>query len=87
MSLSIAELFRSRRRSSSESSHDVAAAMGITRSTSITELNDLAARKKAEVDRLGELERERIQLLYVNLINFVEFHLRWIVFFFSLSFP
>jgi hypothetical protein len=37
--------------------------MGITRMTSITELNDLAVRKKAEVDRLAELERERIQLL------------------------
>ncbi len=55
--------FRSHRRSSSESSDDVASAMGITRMTSITELNDLAVRKKAEVDRLAELERERIQLL------------------------
>lgn len=62
--------FRSHRRSASQSSDDVAAAMGITRLTSITELNDLAARKKAEVDRLAELERERIQLLYVNFIIF-----------------
>ena len=29
----------------------------------MTELMDLTARKKAEVDRLAELERERMQLL------------------------
>jgi hypothetical protein len=59
--------FRTHRRSTSESSNDAhddsALTTGISRLTSITELNDLAIRKKAEVDRLAEIERERIQLL------------------------
>jgi len=44
---------RSRRRSSDDS----------TSIASINELADLTARKKAEVERLAELERERMQLL------------------------
>ena len=50
---------RSRRRSSdsSDDPHDDSAL------ASITELADLTARKKAEVERLAELERERMQLL------------------------
>jgi hypothetical protein len=59
--------YRSHRRSTSESSNDArddsASTTGINRMISMTELNDLTARKKAEVDRLAELERERIQLL------------------------
>lgn len=35
----------------------------MNRTTTIEELVDLAARKKAEVDRLAELEQERMQLL------------------------
>jgi len=60
-------IYRSHRRSTSESSNDAredsTSTTGISRITSITELNDLTVRKKAEVDRLAELERERIQLL------------------------
>jgi hypothetical protein len=37
--------------------------MAIGRMASISELTDLTARKKAEVERLAELERERMQLL------------------------
>ena len=50
---------RSRRRSSGSSNepHDDST------SASISELTDLTARKKAEVERLAELERERMQLL------------------------
>ncbi len=48
--------FRSRRRSSDSSNDE-------TRMASINELTDLTARKKAEVERLAELERERMQLL------------------------
>lgn len=36
---------------------------------SIDELIDLTARKKAEVERLAELERERMQLLYVDVLH------------------
>ena len=35
----------------------------VSRMSSINELTDLTARKKAEVERLAELERERMQLL------------------------
>jgi hypothetical protein len=57
-------VFRSRRRSS-ESSNDGRddSMLAIGRTASISELIDLTARKKAEVDRLAELERERMQLL------------------------
>ncbi len=48
---------RSRRRSSDSSNDDS------THMASIAELADLTARKKAEVERLAELERERMQLL------------------------
>ncbi|CAF0846299.1 unnamed protein product [Adineta ricciae] len=55
---------RSRRRSS-DSSNDARddSALAIGRMASISELTDLTARKKAEVERLAELERERMQLL------------------------
>jgi hypothetical protein len=57
-------IFRSHHRSSSASSDEESSSTrGISRLTSLTELNDLAIRKKAEVDRLAELERERTQLL------------------------
>ena len=49
---------RSHRRRSSNSSNDDSA-----HNTSIDELRDLTARKKAEVERLAELERDRMQLL------------------------
>lgn len=57
-------LFSSRRRSS-DSSNDARddSALAIGRMASISELTDLTARKKAEVERLAELERERMQLL------------------------
>ena len=37
--------------------------MNLSRTSTIDELIDLTARKKAEVERLAELERERMQLL------------------------
>ncbi len=49
--------------SSDDTRDDSTSTTAISRITSITELNDLTIRKKAEVDRLAELERERIQLL------------------------
>ena len=48
---------RPRQRSASKSPNDEAAA------ASISELIDLSVRKKAEIERLTELERERMQLL------------------------
>lgn len=53
-----ANLFDSSHRRSSHSSNEDS-----THMTSIDELIDLTARKKAEVERLAELERERMQLL------------------------
>lgn len=59
--------FRQHRRSSSQSSDEtrdeLAIASGLNRLINSSELTDLAIRKKAEVDRLAELERDRLQLL------------------------
>ncbi|CAM4971251.1 unnamed protein product [Rotaria socialis] len=56
---------RSRHRSASHSSNDARdkSTLTISRTASINELTDLTARKKAEVERLAELERERMQLI------------------------
>ncbi|CAF0876434.1 unnamed protein product [Rotaria sordida] len=58
---------RFHRRSTSQSSNDdredSLSITNISRKTTINELDDLASRKKAEIDRLAELERERTQLL------------------------
>lgn len=61
------KIFRSQRHSSNESSNDdredSLSTTNINRKASVNELSDLASRRKAEIDRLAELERERIQLL------------------------
>jgi hypothetical protein len=49
--------------SSNDAREHSPALTGFSRITNINELSDLTARKKAEVDRLAELERERMQLL------------------------
>lgn len=58
---------RPHRRSSSQSSdetrEELTVASGLNRLINSSELNDLAIRKKAEIDRLAELERDRLQLL------------------------
>ena len=57
LNTSTTTFYSSHRRSSDSSNEDS------TQVTSIDELIDLTARKKAEVERLAELERERMQLL------------------------
>lgn len=56
-------IFSRPRRRSSDSSNDDRDDLALARMASISELTDLTARKKAEVERLAELERERMQLL------------------------
>ncbi|CAF1184095.1 unnamed protein product [Didymodactylos carnosus] len=56
------KLKRSRRHSSSASSHE-GLTDGIRNNRISVSGNDLTARKKAEVERLAELERQRMQLL------------------------
>lgn len=55
-------LFHRSRHESSESSASSSPDDSTLRAN-ISELTDLIARKKAEVDRLAELERERMQIL------------------------